>query len=53
MIAGWDIGVEGICAGGERRLTIPASLGYGKKGAPPTIPPNAELTFDIKCLEVN
>lgn len=53
VIAGWDIGVAGISAGGERRLVIPAHLGYGKKGSPPKVPSNAKLTFDIKCLSVN
>jgi len=38
--------------GGERRITIPASLGYGSRGAPPDIPPNANLIFDIKMLEL-
>jgi len=52
VIAGWDIGLLGIAAGGERRLTIPADKGYGKKGSPPAIPGNAKLIFDIKCLSV-
>lgn len=53
VIKGWDIGVTGMSAGGERRLTIPAHHGYGKKGAPPDIPPNSKLIFDIKCLTVS
>lgn len=53
VIKGWDIGVAGMSVGGERRLTIPAHHGYGKKGAPPDIPPNAKLIFDIKCLSVS
>ena len=52
VIKGWDIGVAGMAVGGERRLTIPAHHGYGKKGAPPEIPPNSKLIFDIKCLSV-
>lgn len=52
VIQGWDIGLMGISAGGERRLTIPADKGYGKKGSPPQIPPNAKLIFDIRCLSV-
>ncbi|KAJ4992969.1 FKBP-type peptidyl-prolyl cis-trans isomerase [Stagonosporopsis vannaccii] len=53
VIKGWDVGVAGMTAGGERRLTIPAAMAYGKKGAPPDIPPNSDLIFDIKCISVN
>ncbi len=52
VIAGWDIGVAGMSVGGERRIVIPAEKAYGKKGAPPNIPPNSELIFDLKLLEV-
>lgn len=53
VIKGWDIGVAGMTAGSERRLTIPSNLAYGKKGAPPDIPANADLIFDIKCISVS
>lgn len=52
VIKGWDIGVAGMQAGGERRITIPADLAYGKKGVA-GIPANSELVFDLKLLEVN
>ncbi|EXJ93197.1 hypothetical protein A1O3_01754 [Capronia epimyces CBS 606.96] len=51
VIKGWDIGLEGIQVGGERRLVIPPNLAYGSK-ALPGIPKNSKLTFDIKCLSV-
>ncbi|KIW62887.1 hypothetical protein PV04_09779 [Phialophora macrospora] len=51
VIKGWDIGLQGIQVGGERRLVIPAHLAYGNK-ALPGIPKNSKLTFDIKCLAV-
>lgn len=51
VIKGWDIGLEGISAGGERRITIPAHLAYGNK-ALPGIPKNSKLIFDVKCLSV-
>ncbi len=52
VIRGWDIGCDGMLVGSKRRLTIPPEKAYGKSGAPPTIPPNATLVFDVTLLEV-
>ena len=52
VIRGWDEGVQGMKVGGQRRLTIPASLGYGARGAGGVIPPNATLIFDVDLLAV-
>jgi peptidylprolyl isomerase len=52
VIAGWDIGFDGMRVGGQRRLFIPYQLAYGAAGRPPVIPPKAELIFDVELMAV-
>jgi FKBP-type peptidyl-prolyl cis-trans isomerase len=52
LMEGWNRGVPGMNVGGKRKLIIPAALAYGKKGLPPDIPADADLTSEIELLQV-
>lgn len=53
VIKGWDEGIGMLRVGEEARLIIPSDLGYGERGAPPHIPANATLIFDVKLMAIN
>ncbi|MEO1008825.1 MAG: FKBP-type peptidyl-prolyl cis-trans isomerase [Planctomycetota bacterium] len=52
LIAGWQEGIPGMRVGGTRRLEIPWAKAYGASGRPPTIPPMADLIFQVEVLGV-
>ncbi len=51
VIEGWQKGVPGMKVGGIRKLTIPAKMGYGERGAGADIPPNSDLVFVIQLTD--
>ncbi len=57
IIPGFQIGVNGMKEGGERRISIPPALGYGADGVKDDkgtqiIPGNANLVFDVRLVKV-
>lgn len=53
LINGWQIGLPKVKEGGSITLYIPSGLGYGTRGAGGSIPPNANLIFDIDLISIN
>ncbi|KAJ4441502.1 FK506-binding protein 2A [Periplaneta americana] len=53
VIRGWDQGLMGMCEGEKRKLVVPPELGYGSSGAPPKIPGDATLIFEVELVKVD
>ena len=49
MIAGWDIGVQGMRVGSRRKITVPPGAGYGSQKQP-GIPANSTLCFEVSMV---
>lgn len=52
VIRGWDDGLRGMRVGGVRQLVIPPRSGYGGRGRPPVIPPDAMLVFEVELVRI-
>jgi len=52
VIACWTEGVGMMKLGGKSKLVCPPGIAYGDRGAPPTIPGGAVLTFEVELLEI-
>ncbi|KAI1886176.1 hypothetical protein AGOR_G00211300 [Albula goreensis] len=51
VIKGWDKGLQDMCIGERRKLTIPSTLAYGKEGKG-KIPPDSTLIFNIEIMDI-
>ncbi|ODU10910.1 MAG: peptidylprolyl isomerase [Rubrivivax sp. SCN 71-131] len=52
VIACWTEGVQRMKVGGKAKLTCPAAIAYGARGAGGVIPPHATLQFEVELLGI-
>jgi len=52
VIPCWTEGVQKMKTGGKAKLTCPASIAYGSRGAGGTIPPNTTLQFEVELISI-
>lgn len=52
MVPAWKEAITHMKEGSIWRIFVPPHLGWGEKGALPTIPPNATLIFEIELISI-
>jgi len=48
----WTVALTRLREGEKAEIRCPAKTAYGAKGAPPRVPPNATLDFEIELIRV-
>jgi FKBP-type peptidyl-prolyl cis-trans isomerase len=49
---GWRGALPGMHVGELRKVIVPPDQGYGAKGRPPEIPPNATLVYEVELIKI-
>ena len=52
VIPGWTEALQLMKEGDKWQLVIPPQLAYAERGAPPVIPPNSALVFEVELLKI-
>lgn len=53
VIKGLDFGIQGMRVGGQRKIKIPPSMGYGNSSGLEQVPPNSTLYFSVELQSVS
>jgi FKBP-type peptidyl-prolyl cis-trans isomerase FkpA len=51
VLKGWDLGIDGMKVGGQRKLTVAPELAFGDRTVG-QIKPNSTLVFDVELVSV-
>jgi FKBP-type peptidyl-prolyl cis-trans isomerase len=52
VIPCWTEAVQLMKVGGKSKVVCPPELAYGERGAPPQIPPDSTLVFEVQLLDI-
>ena len=52
MLAGWHDALAGMKKGGKRLVVLPPELAYGQAGAPPAVPANTSVVFELEICRL-